>query len=143
MGIVFLCMWFELWPACPTEGWMTSGYGYRVHPISGRRAKHQGIDVANKEGTELRTPWRGRVSRIRRTRGAGLHVVIVSGRLRVLMAHLSAVEVSEGDALDRGALVGLMGRTGRVTGPHLHLEVRDGGKVVDPTFAFASCRRLP
>lgn len=139
MAIVLALLLLEVFPACPAEGWITSEYGYRRHPITGRRAKHEGIDVANREGTPVRTPWAGYVLRVRRTRGAGLHVVVASGRLRVTMAHLSAVGVSQGDVLPRGALVGLMGHTGRATGDHLHLEIRRAKRTVNPAFAFAAC----
>ena len=136
-------MLLEMWPACPAQGWVTSEYGYRRHPITKRRAMHQGIDVANVEGTEIHAPWRGRVLKVRRSRGAGRYVVIDSGRLRVTLAHLSAAKVSVGDWLSKGDLVGLMGHTGHATGDHLHLEVREHGKTVDPAFAFLSCPRPP
>lgn len=136
-------MLLQVWPECPAQGWVTSEYGQRKHPITGRWAKHEGIDVGNDEGTPVRAPWRAEVLKVRRTRGAGLHVVLSSGPLRLTMAHLSDVEVGEGDRLRKGALVGLMGHTGRATGDHLHLEVRHRGRTVDPSFAFASCPRLP
>lgn len=100
---------------------------------------HEGIDVANHEGTPVRAPWRGRVVRVRRSRGSGLHVVVASGLLRVTMTHLSTAEVSEGDDLSKGDLVGLMGHTGRVTGDHLHLQIKRDGKNINPRFSLASC----
>jgi len=136
-------MLLEAWPACPAEGWVTSEYGYRRHPITKRRSMHQGIDVGNVEGTEVRAPWQGRVLKVRRTRGAGRHVIIASGGLRLTLAHLGVVKVSAGDWVPKGALVGLMGHTGRTTGDHLHLEIRKRGKTVDPAFAFWSCHKIP
>lgn len=139
MGVLLLFL-FQVWPSCPAEGWVTSEYGYRHHPILSRRSFHRGIDIANKEGTEVRSPWNGRVEKVRRTRGHGLHVVVVSGPLRVVLSHLSEALVSEGDAVPKGSVVGLMGHTGRATGDHLHLEVQvPFRRAVDPSFALVGC----
>jgi murein DD-endopeptidase MepM/ murein hydrolase activator NlpD len=143
MGIVVLIWMLQFMPACPAQGVVSSPYGWRVHPISGRRSFHEGIDVANVEGTEVRTPWEGTVRKIHRNRSYGRHVVIDSGSLRVTLAHLSEVEVVKGQRLEKGDLVGLMGHTGRVTGDHLHLEVRHDGKVRNPVFALTSCGVVP
>jgi len=132
-------MLLRLWPSCPAEGWITSEYGYRTHPISGHRAFHGGIDVGNAEGTRVRAPWDGRVVKVRRNRDFGLYVVVASGPLRLLMAHLSDATVEKGDWVPRGAVVGLMGHTGRVTGDHLHLEIRRRRRRVNPRFALVSC----
>jgi murein DD-endopeptidase MepM/ murein hydrolase activator NlpD len=139
---MLLMMVARLWPACPAEGWVTSEFGYREHPITGRHRKHRGIDVGNEEGTPIRAPWSGRVRKVRRVRDYGLYVVIDSGPLRLTMAHLSAARVKAGDVVPKGSLVGLMGHTGRATGDHLHLELRRGRKIVDPSFVFMSCPDL-
>jgi murein DD-endopeptidase MepM/ murein hydrolase activator NlpD len=138
-----LILLVTLWPACPAEGWITSDYGYRRHPISRKTKFHYGVDIANVRGTEVRTPWEGRVAAVRRRRGAGLHVVVASGALRVTLAHLDEVRVSRGDRLERGAVVGLMGRSGRATGVHLHVEVRIGRRHRDPRFALVGCPARP
>jgi murein DD-endopeptidase MepM/ murein hydrolase activator NlpD len=137
--IALLMTLIGMWPSCPAEGWVTSEYGYRTHPITGRRAFHSGIDVGNEEGTLVRSPWAGRVVKVRRSRDFGLYVVVSSGPLRLLMAHLSEAKVQEGQRLHKGAVVGLMGHTGRATGDHLHLEIRHRRKRVNPRFSLVSC----
>lgn len=129
----------NFWPSCPAEGWVTSEYGYRRHPITHRRKFHRGIDVANVAGTEIHSPWRARVARVARSRGMGLHVVLTSGPFRITMAHMRAVDVRRGDLVPRGGLVGRMGSSGAATGPHLHLELRDGSRLLDPSIAFLGC----
>ncbi len=138
-----LMLLLQAWPACPAEGWVTSGYGHRIHPLTHRRSFHEGIDIANIEGTPLRAPWAAVVSDIRRTGRAGLHVVLRTGPFPVKMAHLSSVLVVEGQRLKRGEKVGRMGHSGRVTGDHVHLELRRWNRRCDPSLLLASCRPRP
>lgn len=143
MGVAVILMLLEMIPACPAVGWVTSDYGRRRHPISGLMRFHYGVDVANVRGTPVRSPWHATVLRVARSRHAGLHVVLRSGPYRVTMAHLSRAYVQEGAELRKGALVGLMGRSGRATGPHLHLSMRRGRRPVNPTVALATCPEMP
>lgn len=140
MVIVLLLALMEAWPACPAEGWVTSEYGWREHPISHRRKFHRGVDVGNRVGTPVRSPWTARVVRVRRRGSYGLHVVLQAGPLRLTMAHLRSARVRRGDIVPRGTLVGHMGASGRATGPHLHLEVRGGGRLLDPSVALLGCQ---
>ena len=117
----------------PVNGSVTSGFGYRVHPIYGTRRLHQGIDVsggsgtpiaAAKGGTVLSAGWRG---------GYGNAVVLSHGDgVTTLYAHQSSMNVSSGDQVSRGDIIGWVGSTGASTGPHLHFEVRINGSAVDP-----------
>lgn len=127
-------------PYCPAEGTLTSEYGFRKHPVTQRYAFHQGIDIANVEGTPIRAPWDGEVVQIKRTRGSGLYVVIQSGSLRVVMRHFSSLLVQEGDLLAKGAVVGYMGHSGRATGDHLHLEIRKKRKTLNPAIVRILCQ---
>lgn len=138
MGI-FIFWFLQVMPACPAEGWVTSEYGYREHPITHRRRFHQGIDIANKAGTPVHSPWRGTVTRVGRNRYAGRFVVVQSGELLVRFLHLQEPTVSKGDQLSSGDQIGLMGSSGRATGPHLHLEVRYHGKTQDPSVTRLQC----
>ena len=137
---VWIWLLLELWPACPAEGWVTSEYGYRDHPIAHRRRFHYGIDIGNAQDTPVHAPWSGKVTRVSRSRGAGRHIIISSGRFRVLLAHLHEAKVSEGDWVSKGDVVGLMGHTGAATGDHLHIELRVDGKYQDPTVALLACQ---
>lgn len=133
----------EVLPACPAAGWVTSEYGPRRHPVLRTRRFHHGVDVANVRGTPVHAPWRAEVVRVARSRTAGLHVVLRTGGITTTLAHLSRALVAEGDEVSRGALVGLMGRSGRATGPHLHVALKRGRRSADPAFLLARCPVLP
>ena len=117
----------------PVPGPVTSGFGYRVHPIFHVRRLHTGIDLgagtgdpikATAAGTVISAGWRG---------GYGKCTLIDhGGGLATLYAHQSAILVSVGQVVKRGAVIGNVGSTGYSTGPHLHFEVRVNGSPVDP-----------
>lgn len=117
----------------PVNGGVSSGFGYRVHPIYGTRRLHAGLDIsggsgtpiaAAKSGTVLSAGWRG---------GYGNAVVIShGGGITTLYAHQSRMNVSSGQQVGRGDIVGWVGSTGASTGPHLHFEVRVNGSAVNP-----------
>ncbi len=112
---------------------LTSRYGYRVHPVTGRGSNHSGIDLAVSTGTPVVATADGEV-RIARYQGAyGLLVAVDHGDgVQTRYAHLSSVSVSPGQSVREGELIGRSGSTGRSTGPHLHYEVRVNGASVDP-----------
>ena len=143
MGFLFLLLFLNVWPACPAEGWITSPYGARRHPITHRKKFHYGVDIGNAVGTEVRSPWAGRVLKVQRDSAMGLHILVKSGPYKLTFAHLESTAVRRGDQVARGGLLGRMGRTGRVTGPHLHLEVRKGGRIQNPSVALLSCPTSP
>jgi len=116
----------------PCSGTVTSGFGWRVHPITGVRHFHTGIDIANKEGTEVKSAAAGVVIWTGWAGGYGNRVVMDHGPFRTAYAHLKQVLVRPGDELKGGDVIGLMGSTGRSTGPHLHFEVMVDGRYVDP-----------
>jgi len=119
--------------AWPVVGQVTSGFGYRIHPIFHVRKMHTGIDIdaemgdpvkAAAAGTVVSAGWRG---------GYGKCVVVQhSGGLATLYAHLSVISVTAGDKVKLGQVLGKVGSTGYSTGPHLHFEVRVNGEAVDP-----------
>lgn len=133
----------SLMPTCPAQGWVTSEYGRREHPVSGRISFHEGVDVGNQEGTALVSPWRGQVALVRRAEHAGLYVILRYHDVSIKMAHLSSVHVEEGDSIDAGEEIGHMGHSGRVTGDHVHIEARVEGRRIDPSFLLVSCDPLP
>lgn len=126
-------------PACPVDGAVTSGYGRRVHPVTGRLSLHRGVDVAAPEGTRIGAAVGGVVEAIGQSSTWGHNVVVRSGPLWIRYAHASTVAVRVGDRLGRGDLVGTVGSTGRATGPHLHLEATRGNRRIDPTFLICAC----
>ena len=119
-----------LWPA---NGPITSGYGYRIHPIFGTRTLHAGIDIGAAYGSSVWAADAGTVTYVGSMSGYG-NVVIVDhgGGLATTYNHLSAFSVSSGQSVGRGQQVGAIGCTGYCTGPHLHFEVRVNGSPVDP-----------
>ncbi len=120
--------------ARPIEGAkISSSYGPRLDPFLRRLAMHTGIDWRAPRGAKVQSTAPGTVVSAGRNGGYGLMVEVrhpsgVSSRY----AHLSHVLVAEGDVLDAGDTVGLVGSTGRSTGPHLHYELRVNGETTDP-----------
>jgi murein DD-endopeptidase MepM/ murein hydrolase activator NlpD len=112
---------------------VTSPFGYRADPFLGRLALHPGVDLAEPYGAEIHAAASGRVAHAGPAGGYGIMVEIDHGNgLATRYAHMSETLVEEGEAVDKGAVLGKLGSTGRSTGPHLHYEVRVDGEPVDP-----------
>jgi murein DD-endopeptidase MepM/ murein hydrolase activator NlpD len=112
---------------------VTSPFGYRPDPFLGRLALHPGVDLAEAYGAEIHAAATGRVVHAGLAGGYGNMVEIDHGNgLATRYAHMSETLVEEGQQVDKGAVLGRLGSTGRSTGPHLHYEVRVDGEPVDP-----------
>ncbi len=110
---------------------LTSGYGYRTDPLNFQREFHAGTDFAGAVGTPIIATAQGRVFEVsnHKKSGYGKYVKLRHGfGFVTLYAHCSAISVRTGDWIERGQVIGYLGATGRVTGPHLHYEVRLGPK---------------
>ena len=117
----------------PVRGPMASPFGNRIHPILKRKILHAGIDIAAPNGTAVKTAAPGEVIYNGWLRGYGRVVVVDHGRgFSTLYAHLSASLVKEGQVVRDGATIARVGKTGNVTGYHLHFEVRQYGTPVNP-----------
>lgn len=115
---------------------LTSRFGMRGHPILGGRRMHSGIDLAAPSGSPVASPAAGVVSFANWSGGYGLLVTVEHGNgMQTRFAHLSRLMVSPGQRVTRGQLLGLVGSTGRSTGAHLHYEMRQNGRAVDPLAA--------
>lgn len=114
----------------PANGRSTSGFGWRVHPITGVSTQHRGADIANSIGTPVVAAGDGVVSRAQSHSSYGNHIMIthvINGQTyTTVYAHLSSMNVSAGQHVSKGELIGKMGNTGRSTGPHLHFEFHIG-----------------
>jgi len=123
-------------PADPC--WLTSTYGYRNDPYTGKRTAHHGIDLAGPEGLDIHCAGAGTVLYAKINRyGYGKEVVVDHGfGYRTTYAHLRDIYVEKGQKLTRGEVVGSLGSTGRSTGPHLHYEIRKDGRAVNPFYFF-------
>lgn len=117
----------------PVSGRVSSEYGPRIHPISGKESFHDGIDIAAPAGTPIRAARSGKVLFAGERGGYGNVVVVDHGAgLKTLYAHNSRNIVKAGDTVKAGQVIGTVGSTGRSTGPHLHFEVRQNGEKVNP-----------
>lgn len=126
----------------PVPGPATSAFG-RLSVVNGkRRGRHMGVDLRAAEGTPIHSPNHGVVVLAADRYMSGQTVVVDhGGGIFSLFAHLSKMAVDTGDRVERGALIGNAGATGRVTGPHLHWAVRVGGTTVDPLSLVAVLER--
>jgi murein DD-endopeptidase MepM/ murein hydrolase activator NlpD len=117
----------------PVQGRISSGYGYRTHPIFRVRKMHTGIDIAAASGTAIKAAASGTVVFSGRWGGYGNCVIVDhGGGLATLYGHCSRIAVKKGQAVEQGETVGYVGSTGLSTGPHLHFEVRKNGRPVNP-----------
>jgi murein DD-endopeptidase MepM/ murein hydrolase activator NlpD len=117
----------------PTEGWLSSGFGYRVSPFTGLREFHKGLDFAGRKGTKIIAPADGVVSFVGRNGSYGKMIKIDHGHgIITRYGHLQKALKKRGEAVKRGDVIALMGNTGRSTGPHLHYEVLLNGLPVNP-----------
>lgn len=118
----------------PTQGYITSRYGYRTDPFTGRVKFHYGIDILAPIGTPVYSPAKGKVVSIRRRYGYGLTMKIDHGNgIITFYAHLHKTHVRVGDLVERGDLVAEVGNTGKSTGPHLHYEIWNRGRKINPS----------
>jgi len=120
----------SLWPV---NGRLTSYFGKREDPLTGLGAFHPGVDIPAPMGEAVRVSGDGIVVRAERAGNYGLLIVVEhGGGITTYYGHLSKIEVVAGQEVRRGQIIGAVGATGRVTGPHLHYEVRQGGSPVNP-----------
>jgi murein DD-endopeptidase MepM/ murein hydrolase activator NlpD len=122
---------------------LSSGFGYRTDPFLKRKAFHAGIDFVAATGTRVRATAPGVVTAAGREGGYGKMVEVRhAGGVTTRYGHLSAILVSEGDRVELGTPIGLVGSTGRSTGPHLHYETRRDGRAINPAIFFAAAEAL-
>lgn len=118
----------------PVKGWVTSGFGMRKSPFTGKRTMHSGIDIATKTGTAIKSPADGIVS-FSDTKGAFGKVIVVDHGYgyTTFYGHCSKLLKNVGDKVKRGDVIAHVGNTGSSTGPHLHYEVRVNGVAANPS----------
>ncbi len=116
-------------------GLISSAFGYRSDPFTGRRTFHWGIDIVAAWGNPIIAPADGFVLKVRSDKYLGNSVTISHGLgVTTLFGHLSKIGVREGQKLKRGDVIGNVGATGKALGPHLHYEVHVNDKPVNPYF---------
>jgi murein DD-endopeptidase MepM/ murein hydrolase activator NlpD len=118
----------------PVIGYRSSGFGWRLDPFDpGRRAFHYGLDIATVHGNPVVATADGSVIRVAYDGSLGNNIIINHGNgITTLFGHLSKTLVKPGDKVKRGDTIGLVGRTGRALGDHVHYEIRLNGNPVNP-----------
>lgn len=121
----------------PTDGTITSAFGYRNSPTAGASSYHEGIDIGAPLGSDVAAADGGKVSRAGWNGGKGYSVTIDHGNGRYTeYNHLNCYYVQKGDAVSKGQIIAAVGSTGVSTGPHLDFRVRESGTYVDPMIYF-------
>ncbi|MDD9304817.1 MAG: M23 family metallopeptidase [Desulfobacter sp.] len=117
----------------PVNGWITSRFGYRKSPFTGKRSFHSGLDISNRPGTKIIATANGKITYAAAKMYYGNLVVIDHGYGKMTKyAHLKKIMVKPGQKVKRGEVIATVGNTGQSTGPHLHYEVRINGAPVNP-----------
>jgi murein DD-endopeptidase MepM/ murein hydrolase activator NlpD len=117
----------------PVKGLLTSGFGYRADPFTGRRSFHSGIDIVAPRGQEIRATGDGLVTKAGKDSGLGNAVFVSHGfGIVTRYGHMSKVNVETGQRVRRGDVIGFVGSTGRATGNHVHYEVHVDGQATNP-----------
>jgi murein DD-endopeptidase MepM/ murein hydrolase activator NlpD len=118
----------------PVEGKFSSGFGMRIHPQTGMKQFHSGVDLSAPNGTPVHATADGIVSFADWSKGNGKIVVLEHGHgFTTVYAHNSRIDVKAGQTVKRGQVIAATGATGNATGPHVHYEVWKGGNYVNPT----------
>jgi len=118
----------------PLEGRISSGFGYRRHPITGLRSFHNGIDITGNRGDDVQAAGSGVITFSGWSGDFGKVVVISHGYgYETVYAHNDSILVEVGDVVNKGDVISRVGSTGRSTGPHLHFEIHYENEEIDPT----------
>jgi murein DD-endopeptidase MepM/ murein hydrolase activator NlpD len=126
-------LWSSTPSIAPVRGLLTDSYGGRYDPFTGRPSTHSGIDIATPQGRPIIAPADGVVAKAEWASGYGKVVFLSHGYgYSSRYGHLSKINVKPGQKVKRGDVIGLVGSTGRSTGPHLHYEVRLNGQPMNP-----------
>lgn len=119
----------------PVLGEVTSSYGYRDHPVNGEYLFHSGIDLAADIGTPVAAFADGTVDFIGESEAYGLYIQLDHGNgVKTFYCHCSALYAHKGEAVSMGQTIAAVGDTGNATGPHLHLEIKRDGVLLNPIY---------
>ena len=122
---------------CPVIGRISSEYGYRTHPVTGQYSMHGGIDIAANKGTDINVAYSGIVDSVGYSSSYGNYIIVShNDNLKTLYAHCSKIIAKEGQEVEKGEVIALVGNTGRTTGSHLHFEVRVSGNRINPRWVL-------
>ncbi len=116
----------------PLSGGLTSPFGSREHPVTGKSDFHTGVDLAAPKGTPIGAAYPGRVVEVGQSEIYGNYITLFHGGFATRYCHCDTIVAKEGMNLRQGETVALVGSTGMTTGPHLHFELIIEGKNADP-----------
>ena len=117
----------------PVRGWVTSNFGFRTDPFMGRKVMHRGMDIAAPLGTSVLSPANGTVRQVGTNGSYGNFIIIDHNNgISTKYGHLHEVYVKRNHKIKRGQKIGIVGNTGRSTGPHLHYELMHHNIPIDP-----------
>lgn len=123
----------------PVLGTVSSKFGWRTHPLTGVESFHNGVDIEAPTGTPVRAPFEGVVESVYWNDAGGNAVILqLANGYRAGFAHLNSVAVAQGASVGKGVVIGTVGATGAVTGPHLHYTLKKDGDWVDPETIHAA-----
>ncbi|MCP4715604.1 MAG: M23 family metallopeptidase [Deltaproteobacteria bacterium] len=132
MKVTLLCR-PTIMPVKDKEIWITSGFGWRKSPFTGLRQFHKGLDISGRKGSDLCTTADGVVIKVGYNRFIGKYIKVKHDeRFTTMYGHMWKYNVKKGDDVKRGDVIGFMGSSGMSTGYHVHYEVVDNGKKVNP-----------
>ena len=122
----------------PVMGTLSSGFGYREHPVEGEERFHYGIDIAADAGTAIGCFADGTVTAVGDSSSYGKYLIVEhAGGFSTLYAHCSRIIASSGQTVSEGETIAEVGETGVATGPHLHLELHQGEEYLNPIYYVA------
>ncbi len=116
----------------PIEGVITSAFGERVHPVFNTTKLHTGIDIDAEIGTPIKSSSKGTVKEVGEDEYNGKFVRVSAGNYEVVYAHCFKTLVKQGQKISQGDIIAEVGDTGIVSGPHLHFEIQEDGRSVNP-----------
>ena len=121
--------------ATPVLGEISSGYGYRTHPLTGESSFHAGVDIAADKGTPIAAFADGKVDFIGESEAYGLYIQLDHGNgIKSFYCHCSELLLGKGKTVDAGQIIALVGDTGDTTGSHLHLELKRENIFLNPLY---------
>ena len=129
-------------PVTVPDAWISSGYGFRKSPFTGLREFHSGLDISAMRGTPIIAAGGGKVSFVGSEGGLGKTIIIAhNAEYKTYYGHLLKYNVEKGQKVNRGDIIGFVGKTGRTTGYHVHYEIRKNDKPVDPYPCILNLRK--
>lgn len=126
-------------PVTPVMGEITSVFGYRDHPVSGEYLFHSGMDIAAEVGTPVAAFSDGVVEFIGESEAYGLYIQLDHGNgIKTFYCHCSELYARKGERVEAGQTIAAVGETGNATGPHLHIELKRDGVLLNPLYYIES-----